>query len=68
MVADEDDLDMEEDGFGEMDFSQMSQKQLRKMYPNLPVWFFYSAKKKRQFFSGLNKKYYERIDKENRVL
>ena len=44
------DMDDQEDQFGEMDFTKMSQKQLRQLYPNLPVWFFFSAKKKRKYF------------------
>ncbi len=46
----------------------MSQADLKKMYPNLPEWFFFSPKKKRSYFANLNKNYTNRINKENRVL
>lgn len=46
----------------------MDPKELRKLYPNLPEWFFFGPKKKRKYFNQLNKIYSDKIQNEKRVL
>ena len=52
----------------DLDFSQMSQAQLKKLYPNLPEWFFFTPKRKRKYFNNLNSIYADKITKEKRIL
>jgi hypothetical protein len=49
------------------DLSQLSKKELkslRKLYPNLPEYYFKTPAEKRKFFSQMNKKYIENLKKE----
>ena len=39
-------------------------KALKKLYPNLPEYYFKTPGEKKKFFQDLNKKYYEKLGKE----
>lgn len=44
--------------------SKKDLKSLKKLYPNLPEYYFKSQPEKKKYFQQLNKKYYEKLSKE----
>ena len=44
--------------------SKKDLKSLKKLYPNLPEYYFKTPDEKRKFFSQMNKKYFEKLKKE----
>ena len=41
---------------------------MKKLYPNLPEYYFKTPAEKKKYFQQLNKKYYEKLGKEKVIL
>ncbi len=57
----------EEDMSQQIDFSQTDPKTLRKLYPNLPAYYFLQRKERKKFFKNLNKAYRKKVEGEKNI-